>query len=544
MSNINKYLTGVALSGMLLFSGCADKLEVEPPHSITDKQIAELLASGDEAKIRIVMGGMANAMPLLFNNSGATGAGTADMYYSNQGLDVNRSIEGNDIVLGDQEGLDVLSGTVEYQLGDFITAATAKNSNYWRYGWFCITTANQMLNYLPDETIEKTATPAAKLFLKECKARGLFARAYGYSYLMENYQNAFLQGGNTKLGLPLYDRFQPTQENKPRATSVETYAFIKNDLNRAIALFKEAGVSYTADLTDIDLAVANFLLARISIWTGDWATAISASNEILAKYPNFLSQAQYGGKNTGTAALPVVLPETNGFLNNAQNPEVILGFPAGAANPYFLAYMNPFGKGNGGVLRAYKRIDNRLYDMIAPNDFRKDAFMLEALGNYIYPPDNTPKFVPSYTNLKFAATHGLGSTNKNDVGISSAYYMRTSEVLLMKAEAEAQSGKADDAKATLNKLLAARTRTGVPALTTDTYPAMAGLTPLQMVQLQTRIEMWGEGGREFYNNKRWNIPVNRASSANHVTKSSLPVSSMTLQIPENEMLYNPLSVQN
>ena len=538
MNMIKKYITGLAVSGMLLFSGCADKLEVEPPHSITDKQIAELLASGDEAKIRIVLGGLANGMALLFNNVGATGAGVADMYYSPQGLDANRALEGNDVILGDQEGLDVLLGPVEYQLGDFITAAAGKNVAYWRYGWFCITTANQMLNYLPDETV------GTNNFLKECKAKGLFARAYGYNYLMESYQDAFLQGGNTKLGLPLYDTFKPTQENKARATSVETYAFIKNDLNRAIALFKEAGVGYTADLTDIDLAVAYFLLARVSVWTGDWATAISASNEILAKYPNLLSQAQYGGKNTGTATDPIILPESNGFLNNAQNPEVILGFPLGAALTYTNQYFNAFGKGNGGVLRAYKRIDNRLYDKIAPNDFRKDAFMQPAFGNYIYPPNNIPSFIPTYTNLKFAATHGLGSTNKIDVGASTTYYMRTSEVLLMKAEAEAQSGKADDAKATLNKLLAARTKTGATALTTETYPGMAGLTPIQMVQLQTRIEMWGEGGREFYNNKRWNIPVERATSANHVTKTSLPVSKMTLQIPENEILYNPLAVQN
>jgi starch-binding outer membrane protein, SusD/RagB family len=538
MSIIKKYVTGLAVSGLLLSSGCSEKLEVEPPNSITDKQIAALLASGDEAKIKIVMGGMANAMPLLFNNIGATGAGVADMYYSTQGLDANRSLEGNDIVLGDQGGLDVLLGTVEYQLGDFISTAAGKNATYWRYGWFCITTANQMLNYLPDETV------GTNNFLKECKARGLFARAYGYNYLMESYQSAFLQGGNTKLGLPLYDRFQPTQENKPRATSVETYAFIKNDLNRAIALFKEAGIGYTADITDIDLAVANFLLARISVWTGDWATAIKASTEILEKYPNLLSQAQYGGKNTGTATDPIILPETNGFLNNAQNPEVILGFPLGAALTYTNQYFNAFGKGNGGVLRAYKRIDNRLYDKISPNDYRKDAFMQPAFGNYIYPPNNVPSFIPTYTNLKFAATHGLGSTNKIDVGASTTYYMRTSEVLLMKAEAEAQSGAEPAAKATLNKLLAARTKTGMTPLTTDTYPAMAGLTTLQMVQLQTRIEMWGEGGREFYNNKRWNIPVDRGTSANHVTKTSLPVSNMTLQIPENEMLYNPLSVQN
>lgn len=538
MNIIKKYSMGLAVSGMLLFSGCADKLEVEPPNSITDKQISELLASGDDAKIRLVMGGLANGMPLIFNNIGATGAGVADMYFSNQGLDVNRSLQGNDMILGDQEGLNSLFGSVEYQLGDFISSSTVKNFSYWRYGWFCVTTANQMLNYLPDDVVGNNN------FLKEAKARGLLVRAYGYSYLMENYQNAFLQGGNGKLGVMLYDRFLPAQPNKARSSAVETYSFIKNDLNQSIKLFQEAGIGYSAVLTDIDLAVANFVLARVSLWTGDWATAISASNEILTRYPRLMSQAQYGGKNIGTATAPEIRPETNGFLNNAQNPEVILGFPLGEGRPFFLAFMNPFGSGNGGVERAHKRIDNRLYDKIAPDDYRKDSFMQQAFGNYVYPPNNTSAFIPSHTNLKFAATHGLGSNNKIDVGASTAQYMRSSEVLLMKAEAEAQSGADAAARVTLNRLLAARTRTGATPLTTETYPSMQGLTTLQMVQLQTRIEMWGEGGREFYNNKRWNIPVNRNSSANHVTKTTFPVASMTLQIPEDEMLFNPLAVQN
>ena len=114
----------------------------------------------------------------------------------------------------------------------------------------------------------------------------------------------------------------------------------------------------------------------------------------------------------------------------------------------------------------------------------------------------------------------------------------------MKAEAQAQLANEAGAKATLNKLLAARTKTGATPLTVDTYPSMAGLTALQMVYLQTRIELWGEGGREYYNNKRWNIPVDRTSSKNHLSKVTYPVSKMTLEIPEGEILYNPLAVQN
>lgn len=533
---MKKYILGIVAA--CLFSGCADKLNITPPNNITDEQIRELLASGDQARIQLVMGSMANNMPLLFNFAGISGVGVADMYYSNQGLDVNRSLAGNDIVLGDQTGLSSLVGINEYQFDDFISPTSGKNVPHWYYAWNTITTANKMLNFLTDDIVGNNAS------LKDFKARGLVARAYGYSYLMENYQDAYLQGGNSKLGIMLYDVFSPTQPNKPRASSEDTYAFIKNDLTTAVRLFTDASINYTAEHSDIDLGVANFLLARVAVWTGDWATAQTAADAILTNNPRLMNQAQYGGKNIGTNQNPEIRPETNGFLNNAANPEVILGFPVGQANTYHQAYFNAFGNGNGGVSRAYKRIDNRLYEKIASDDYRLDAFMKEAFGDYTYPANNSVVYIPSYVNLKFAATHGVGSEDKAQVGRVSTYYMRTSEVLLMKAEAQAQAGNDAAAKETLNVLLAARTREGKPALTCDTYPSMAGMTALQMVQFQTRLELWGEGGREFYNNKRWNIAVDRSDSENHVSKVAYPVSKMTLQIPEVEILYNPLAVQN
>jgi len=65
-----------------------------------------------------------------------------------------------------------------------------------------------------------------------------------------------------------------------------------------------------------------------------------------------------------------------------------------------------------------------------------------------------------------------------------------------------------------------------------------------MIKLQYRIEMWGEG-REFYNNKRWNIPINRNKDYHpNATTLTFPVSGMVCKIPENEINYNPLVVQN
>lgn len=533
------YIIGIVfLASMLLFS-CAYELDITPPNNITDEQIKELLASGDTTKINMVMQSMANAMPDLFNASAISGAGTADgRYRSCQGLDVMRNLEGNDIVFGNKN-LGIF-GSDEYYFRDFISTSVDKNGYYWHSAWTIITTANKMLNFLDDETVGGSVT------LKEFKARGLVARAYAYNFLMENYQDAYLQGGKDKPGIMLYDYYSPTQDNKARATSTETFDFIKNDLQTAISLFNDADKGYTTNnLTDIDLAVANFILARVSLITGDWSTTISACDGILSNYPTLMGEDVYGGtKDVSTTGIPEIRPETNGFLYNDINPEIILGWPVGQALTAHNGWMNPFGEGSGGLGEGYARIDNRLYDKIDNNDYRKNCFMATDLGDYTYPTNGTVKYITAYTNLKFAATHGIGTDDKKNVGTVTCYYMRTSEVLLMKAEAEAQSGSDANAKTTLNTLLSARTKDGETILTCDNYSSMSGMTALEMVQLQTRIELWGEGGREYFNNKRWGIAVDRASSANHVDKGTYSVADMTLQIPEEEMLYNPLCDQN
>ncbi|MEJ5053170.1 RagB/SusD family nutrient uptake outer membrane protein [Sphingobacterium sp. MYb382] len=520
-----------------LFSACSNKLDVAPPNSLTDEQIRELLAKGDAATIDLILGSMANNMPLLVNSGGTGSAGSDARYSSPQGLGVMKNLEANDIVFGDR-ALTIFGGD-EYRFLDFISAESDKNAPHWNYGWNLVTQANKMLNFLDDQTV------GSNVKLKEYKARGLTLRAYAYSYLMENYQDAFLQGGKDKLGVPLYDFYYPIQPGKARASSVETYNFIKNDLTTAFQLFSEAGVGYTTNLADFDLGVVNFLIAKVALATGDWATVIAKSNDILAKYPTLLPETVYGGRNTGTPQIPEIRPEKNGFLDNSANPEVILGYPVGQAAVVHNYWMNPFAEGNGGLGEGYERIDKRLYDKIDTRDFRRSAFLETAWGNYTYPTNNIIRTIPAYTNLKFAATHGVGSNDKKEVNSRvTAFYMRSSEVLLMKAEAQAQGTQPATAKETLNVLLAARTKQGQPALTCDNYASMAGLTPLQMVQLQTRIELWGEGGREFFNNKRWNIAVDRTSSTNHVDKSTYPVAKMTLQIPLDEILYNDKAVQN
>ncbi|WP_372933562.1 RagB/SusD family nutrient uptake outer membrane protein [Mariniphaga sediminis] len=536
---MKNYIIGIIfLAGTLFMWSCGDQLDLDPANATTDEEILELLASGDAETIDLIMSGMANGMPLAFNGSGKSGAGTADdRYRSIQGLNYMRNLEANDIVFGDQ----VLGsfGASEYQFEDFISQSVDRNVYYWKHMWSIITDANKMLFYLTDETVGDNVT------LKKYKAWGLVARAYAYAYLMETYQDSYLQGGNTKLGLMIYDTYDPNQEYKARSSSTATYAFIENDLETAInlleAYFTSEDISgYTEDLQDIDLGVAKFLLARIKLITGEWDEVVSLCNDILSAYPDLIAEEYYGGANKGLD----IRPETNAFLFNDVNPEAILGFPSGLSLTHHNGWTNPFGEGSGGLGGGYSRIDDQLFVLIDDNDYRQDCFLDTMIVDYTYPTNGVQDNVPVYTNLKFAATYGVGSDDPVQVGAVDCYYMRSSEVLLMKAEAQAQGGSDSGAKETLNTLLAARTRDGATTLTCDNYSSMAGMSALQMVQLQWRIEMWGEGGLEYLNNKRWGVSVDRTNSGIHTKKVTYDVAKMTCDIPDAEMLYNPLCEQN
>jgi hypothetical protein len=105
----------------------------------------------------------------------------------------------------------------------------------------------------------------------------------------------------------------------------------------------------------------------------------------------------------------------------------------------------------------------------------------------------------------------------------------------MVAEAYAQSGKEAEAKALIDKLLAARTVDGAPAMTCAN--TMAGKSALDIVKLQWRIEMWGEGDWAFFNQKRWG--TQHARGNNHWSNTPIPTEGWTWEIPQKARQGNP-----
>ncbi|MDR3267490.1 MAG: RagB/SusD family nutrient uptake outer membrane protein [Tannerella sp.] len=528
---MKKYLILSCLAG-LVFTSCSDQLEITPPNNIIQEQIDELLASDDEAIKQKVFAGLASGLPATFR-SAVPGGESVGRYNDIQGLESMRNLAANDVVFGAARPNSW--GADEYEVADLYQSNSPKNYPYWRVGWININAANKLLMYLTPEVVGNSA------ILKQYKAMGLTVRAYYYNWLMETYQDAYMNGGSGKLGLMWYDEWKPTQPNKARESATQTYAHIKEDIAEAVQLFSQT-IGYTPETSDIDLGVAAFVQARVALCAGDWNTVVSASNIILDKTNTLMDESQY--VQTPDEEDEWYYAENNAFLNNAINPEVLLGWDRTISLKTNGAWRNVFISSYGGSNLCWWRIDNRLYEQIDANDYRKDNFLANDFGDYEYPANGGTYTIPAYSNLKFAAmARDKAGQDKNTCNQVDDAYMRLSEVYLMKAEAQEAAGDANGAKATLNTLLAARSKTG-QTLTCDNYQGAANLSLKQFIQLQWRIEMWGERGIEFYNNKRWNIPVDRTSSANHTAKPTYPVSLMTLAIPRNEMDYNPLCEQN
>ncbi len=487
----------IALTGFLV--SCADKLYSDPADRITDKQIIELSKSDPDK----VLTPMANSIQVYPSNAISSTVWCRNLRVLLIGMDY----KGNDMVL-------LLRGNwfdKDYRMENYRTPLDELPPVWWNSMYSWVYKANQFLDLIPD--LESVTNPDVLKKLQAYKAIGLTFRAWTYSTLMWLYQDG-------DRGVPMY-----LKANIPvagRTPSAEVWAQIIADAKEAVRLFNESGRNPLANIDDMDAMVANMVLARAALTTGDWNTVITATEAVIATYPTLMNETDYTTKGFGWVDVD----------------EIIYGFGSDktiGGTSSFHGWMNILGDGGyGGSQNHWNAIDSRLYQKINDNDYRKTIF-LDAPMQHTYAGAAEPVEFPKYASMKFAAPAHTGQANY----VQGEIFMRTSEAILMKAEAQVRSGQEAAAKTTLNTLLAARTKAGETPLTCDNYSS-DNLSVLEMVQLQTRIELWGEGF-EFNNNKRWNIPVDRENPAseNHTAKITRPVKpDMTLQIPLSETQYN------
>lgn len=498
----------IIITGSILgiFSSCSKKLNIDPEGTMTREQLQEIV----KTKPATVLEPMVTSMVSQLNGlSPVNSVDSRNFLVCNLLL----SLKGNDMVQATAAGGWM---TNDYQMLNYREEDQARTAIYWGMYYKYIFYANQILDIIPPGFDPSQATEVNKLIMKY-KAAALTMRAMSYTYLMWMYQDDYMHGGKDKAGVPLYTTVGGEED---RAPAQEVWKQIITDATDAIDLFKKSGLANSSSKTDIDASVASVVLARAALTTGDWQKAIDAAQYVITEYPTLINEAQY----------------TTAGMSNITLPETIFGYDfssaTGKGNSSFPGWMNIKGDGGyGGSQAGWLAIDQRLYDQIAATDYRKKNFVGDDFVEYKYPSFAQPVKHYKYYNYKFAAPPIDGNTpayNQDDI------YMRTSEIILTKAEAEARAGQDGNAQTTLYSLAHERDPSYVKSTST-------GDALLKEIQLQRRIELWGECGFEFFDNKRWGIGVDRNGSANHTnTLAVAPGKLFTLQIPLTiELNYNP-----
>lgn len=486
---MKKALIYIASMATLLSTSCSSELETAPAgSSVSDEQLQELIEKGADIVLTPMMEGAVNYM-----HTGNRRAGTNDRGFMiwNLGMDM----QGNDMVL-----CDLTNWFADEYMFENLRQQTA---SYTADRWYCyykiVYQANQIL-----DLIARIPAGAETEMTPVFKAQALTYRALAYYYLMTIYQDDYLHGGKDKAGVPLY---QTVEDAKGRTPSTEVFSTITEDLKTAVALFEAAGYDPMGSKTDIDQTVANMVLARVAVTTGEYATAAKAAGAVISAGYSLMNEEQY----TESGFQSVALPET--IWGYGWTDATSIG------NRAFAAFMSVIGSSYGGVLgnACYVAIDNRLYDQIPDTDYRKYCFL---------PSNWEPvkgRVIPKYANVKFATQ----SFYQDEI------YMRLAEAYLLKAEAEARGGNDAAAQQTLFDLVSERD-------TAYAKSTKTGAALLDEIFLQSRIELWGEG-HEFFTNKRFNVGVDRTSSANHTHKAVKAAGKeFTYQIPLSiELNSNP-----
>lgn len=377
----------------------------------------------------------------------------------------------------------------------------------WTTFYNGITKANEVIGGFPDGVAE---TEESKALLGQAKA----FRGMCYDYLIQLFRPYVKADGTIdrdSKGLPLIlteaDGFSTSElaELKGVNTVGAVIDQAGKDLEAAVKLL--SGANYVRPNKDyIDLNVAQGLLARHYLFTQQWAKAEAAAHA-----------ARQGYAPMGNAELH------DGFIT-ASNPEWMWGFihSSETTTVYasFFSHISNIAPGYAGV--GYKTIciDARLYSQIPNDDYRKSLF-------------NGPAGDKSQANSSAQAPYANLKFGDDGQWTMDYMYMRAAEMYLIEAEAMIRQGNAAGAGTVMAELMAQRQPSwDVPSPT------------LSQVQLQRRIELWGEGFSYFDLKRNFKGIDRDYEGSNHQDgyRKVIPADTTcwTYQIPQREIQENDL----
>lgn len=305
----------------------------------------------------------------------------------------------------------------------------------------------------------------------QIKAEALFLRALLYFDMARVfcYEPTKVVGG-ANLGMIL--RTEPTDDVtkadfKSRSTIEETYQLIEKDLKEAIALFPATGNRLRANK-----AAANALLARVYLYWEKYADAITYATAALDA-PN--GAVLVSGANYTSAFTAAPNPESLFEINYVQATESLL------ANESMHSLTTNLTTGNWADVVP----TNELLALYEATDVRRTQAMFAGVKG-----GESVVFSRKYPGSRGPFTDNIP-------------VIRFSEVLLIRAEAYAATGRDDLALADLNRI---RTRAGA----TPVAATVKGADLIEAIMVERRLELYLEGHR-FFDLKRRGQTITKAS---------------------------------
>lgn len=426
--------------------------------------------------------------------------------------------------------------------------STIYDAYAWYYYYQLIGQANRIIAHID----AATGSDEDKKFIK---ASALAFRAYSYEKLIHYYCYRW-QDSNNGASQGVVLRLDESTGDAPFATLAETVAQIYKDCQEAITLFGESGIDRPADQVWIpNVNVAHAVYARAALFSQDYQTAVDQAKLAKKGYPLMSNDSYAAGFCEPTSEWIM-----GSYGDDSENNFYWSYGTQGACNGYYAtADGNPTGAGT---------IGHELISRIPNNDARKQNFLTEdkfpnldlskeskyyytfgilgMMDDNIY--EQADSIVKAHqakglTTPYQAGFYYLDANLKFYVkalpGVGYIPFIRSSEMVLIEAEANYFLGKTAEAQAALVELNATSGRN--PEYTCT----KTGEELLSEIQDYRCLELWGEGF-EWSDFKRWNKAVVRKSFAEGgnahqsvaITINPEDGNKWTWGVPLNETDYN------
>ncbi|WP_298765609.1 RagB/SusD family nutrient uptake outer membrane protein [uncultured Polaribacter sp.] len=454
-----KYTLGVlALALMLTTQSCEDKLEILPNSSLLT-----------ETAFRNV-DDLQNALNSAYLNYNNTTVAFNSIFTDNTRIGIDN---------GGQQ-VPLLSLVMNPNNG---TAA-----NLWISRYTMINHATRLIE--ASDLVDKTGRQAE---VNHILGQAYALRAFAHFELFQYFTPDYLD--RTGLSVPAVDQVI-TVEDLPRNTVEEVDTLIESDLAKALPLLDASETNVEFITTDFITA----LKARKALFMGDYPTALTEADKLIAKYP-LANPLEYRLMYTDQDNTEVIFKAAR-VLGNAR-PGNIWHFGSG----------NPFLEMSAGLQSILEDGDIRSAVLFNDERISEDVFLINK-----YP-----------FNVAFPFLL--------DVKV-----FRVSEMYLIKAEAELRANRFEDSRGTLKLLKDARFGSSQPAFT---YTSLAD--GLEAIVKERRLELAYEGHR-WTTLKRLGLDLIREASDCAPLDNACQLLNndrrFTLPIPAGEIAANPLMVQN